>query len=320
MQLARHQRVLASRERRLSILLYLLLATMLSVECLARVMHDRRMATLRVEDGVRESLLIRHSPNSWQVLFAGNSLVFDDLSRSALQQTLGPGYLVHTAGVPGSTYSDWQFGLRALLARGSQPDAVVFSISPSQFLRAPAATPVPVSLLWRTHEILAYQRDQHLNLTQLTELLLEHYSTFYSLRNTLRIYIRKFIPGYEAMVYSWTGSGASGRPLSEETAEAIYSDQLASLVRDCDSRAQFILMLSPTNQIEDERLEPELKAAAEAQGIAVIDPVAVREWPLNKFREDQYHLTPNAADEFSKLVATDLRQKLAHSTSRASRQ
>ena len=159
-----------------------------------------------------DALLIRQSSDYRQLLFAGNSLIFDDLSQQELQQSLGPGFLVHTAGIPGSTYYDWSYGLHSLFARGSQPDVLVFGISPSQFLRGPAATPVPVSLIWSMHEIFDYQREQRLNLTQLTELLLEHYSTFYSLRNTLRVYIRKFIPGYEAMVYRWTGSGATAAP------------------------------------------------------------------------------------------------------------
>jgi hypothetical protein len=254
------------------------------------------------------------------LLFAGNSLVFDDLSQVELQRSLGPDFLVHTAGVPGSTYYDWQLGLRALFARGSQPDIVAFSISPSQLLRSPAATPVPVSLLWSTHEIFAYQREQRLDLTQLSELLLEHYSTFYSLRNTVRIYTRKFIPGYEAMSYEWLGSSANPPSSAGEQAELTYAKRLARLAAECSSHAQLVLVLSPTNQIEDEKLEPTLRAAAQRLGIRVIEPVAEREWPLEKFRDDRYHLTASAAEEFSKLVAIDLRQKLAESTARISGQ
>ena len=269
---------------------------------------------------MRNALLIRQSSDYRQLLFAGNSLIFDDLSQQELQQSLGPSFLVHTAGIPGSTYYDWSYGLHALFARGSQPDVVVFGISPSQFLRGPAATPVPVSLIWSTREIFAYQREQRLNLTQLTELLLEHYSTFYSLRNTLRIYVRKFIPGYEAMVYQWTGSARNCGPVGGVPLEAIYKEKLATLAAECSSHTQLILMLSPTNQMEDEKSEPALKSAAESLGIPIIQPVAEREWPLTKFREDHYHLTPLAAAEFSKLVAADLRRKLDDSTARATGQ
>ena len=81
-----------------------------------------------------------------------------------------------------------------------------------------------------------------------------------------------------------------------------------------------VLMISPTNQREDEKLEPELRAAAVGLGIPVIEPVSEREWPLTKFRSDGYHLTASAAAEFSKLVAADLRRELAESPGRISGQ
>lgn len=305
---------------KLWILLCLLLATMVSIEYLARAMHDRRDATLTIEDGVRQALLIRHSLNSLQLLFAGNSLIFDDLSPPDLQQGMGTGFFIYTAGIPGSTYYDWQLGLHALFARGSQPDVLVFSISPSQFLRNPATTPLPVSRLWSTHEIVAYSREQHINLTAISELIFEHYSTYYSLRNTVRIYVRKFIPGYESMVYSWSGSEAGPAPQTGPGTEAIFADRLARLATECGSHTRLVLMISPTNQHEDEMLEPELRTAAEGLGIAVIEPVTEREWPLTKFRADRYHLTAPAAAEFSKLVAADLRRKLVERESRASGQ
>jgi len=294
--------------------------TLISVECLSRAMHDRRLATLRVEDGVRDALLIRQSPDHRQLLFAGNSLIYDDLSQPDLQKVLGPDYQVHTAGVPGSTYHDWRYGLRALFARGSRPDVLVFSISPSQFLRQPATTPLPVSLLWSTREILAYRREQRLDLTQSSELLLEHYSTFYSLRNTVRIYVRKFIPGYEPMVDVSNDAGLGRVDKDAPEIRAVYAERLAKLDAECAAHTRLVLMIPPTHQVEDERLEPDLKAAAESLGVAVIEPVGQREWPLAKFRDDRYHLTPPAAAEFSRLVATDLRQKLADPASRVSGQ
>ena len=78
--------------------------------------------------------------------------------------------------------------------------------------------------------------------------------------------------------------------LGPET-EALFSDRLSKLAAECGSHTRLMLMLPPTNQLEDEKLEPALRAAAEGLGIAVIEPVAEREWPLAKFREDGYHLT-----------------------------
>ena len=233
---------------------------------------------------------------------------------------MGSGYLVHTAGVPGSTYYDWRYGLHALFARGSQPDVLVFSISPSQFLRRPATTPLPVSTLWSTREIVAYHHEQNTDLSTLSELLLEHYSTYFSLRNTVRIYARKVIPGYESMIYGWTPSTLGPQLNAAPETEALFSDRLSKLVAECGSHTRLMLMVPPTNQLEDEKLQPALKAAAERLGIAVIEPIGEKGWPLTSFREDGYHLTLPAAAEFSKLVAADLKARLAESSNRSSGQ
>jgi hypothetical protein len=306
--------------RRLRILLCLLLALLISVEYLTRVMHGHRNATLAIESGIQQALQIRRDPNYRQLLFAGNSLIFDDLSEADLQQGMGPGYIVHTAGVPGSTYYDWRYGLHALFARGSRPDVLVFSISPSQFLRRPATTPLPVSTLWSAREIVAYHREQNIDLSMLSELLLEHYSTYFSLRDTVRIYARKVIPGYESMIYGWTRSTLGPQLNAGPETETLFSDRLSKLAAECGSHTRLMLIVPPTNQLEDEKLEPELKVAAEGLGIDVIEPVVEREWPLAKFREDGYHLTELAAAEFSKLVAADLRRKLAEPEGRVSGQ
>ena len=283
-------------------------------------MHDRRPATLCVEAGLRDALLIRGSPDHYQLLFAGNSLIYDDLSQAELQRSLGHSFLVHTAGVPGSTYYDWSYGLQALFARGSRPDVLVFSISPTQFLREPAVTAQPVSLLWSLREILAYQREQRPTLTEVTELVLEHYSTFYALRNTIRIYVRKVVPGYEALVNQAASPNSGPSQPSTQATKVLYAERLRNLAAKCGAHTQMILMFSPTNQLEDERLEPALKAAAQTIGIPIIAPVAEREWPVTQFRDDRYHLTQPAAAEFSKLVATDLRQKFVDSAVRVAGQ
>ena len=122
------------------------------------------------------------------------------------------------------------------------------------------------------------------------------------------------------MVYSWSGSEAGPAPQTGPGTEAIFADRLARLATECGSHTRLVLMISPTNQHEDEMLEPELRTAAEGLGIAVIEPVTEREWPLTKFRADRYHLTAPAAAEFSKLVAADLRRKLVERESRASGQ
>jgi len=305
---------------KLPVMVCLLCLLMISVEFLARAMHDRRRVTLGIEGGIQQALLIRRDSGYRQLLFAGNSLIFEDISQPVLQQSMGPGFHVYAAGIPGSTYCDWRYGLRALFARGSQPDVLVFSISPTQFLRPAAATPVPVSQLWTAKEILAYNREQRPGLTALSELAFEHYSTFFSLRDTARIYVRRFIPGYEGMLDSWSKSASNAAIDGGPGTETAFAQKLSKLAVECGPRTRFVLMIPPTNQSADKEVEPALRSAAAKLSIPVIEPVRETEWPLADFQQDGYHLSAAAAGEFSKLVAADLAQILDDSPDHASGQ
>jgi len=252
------------------------------------------------------------------VLIAGNSLVYEGLSDPVLKRTMGDGIGIQAAGVPGSTYYDWEYGLRALLARGSEPDVVVIGLSPSQFLRAPSATALPVSELWRSQDIYSYARDWRPSPTTIADLVLEHFSTFFSMRDTFRIYSRKQIRGYESMVHEWgqVHSAAEDSGKNEGMLEATYRERIALLKKECGSRARLVLIVVPTRQENDASDEPALRSAALQSGVPVIEPVGELEWPVTKFQADGYHLTTEAAEEFSVLTAQELRQILAAPGSR----
>jgi hypothetical protein len=293
-------------KRKLATLLTLLFLLVLFVEGFTRVLHDRRRITLTIEQSVRDAVAIRRLDGKKQVLFAGNSLVFMDLTQRALQEAMGSAYVVHTAGVSGSTYYDWQYGFRALFHRGGQPDVVVFAISPSQYLRAPTVTPMIVSQLWTNAEIFSYRRDQNLNLTTFTELFLERYSTFFALRDVVRIYVRKTIPGFFDLVGVW-GKATPSKPTENQApTKAVYIERLQSLIKELPSRAKFVLLIPPTNQPNDTAAEPYLRAAALELGITVEEPVTEYQWPSSKFQSDEYHFSYASAIEYSHLVGRDI--------------
>jgi hypothetical protein len=296
-------------QRRLWTLFCLLVCLLAAIECLTRQMHDRRNITLTIEAGVHDALAIRHKSTQTQLLLVGNSLIAEDLSRDVMQQTLDPRFLVHAAGVHGSTYHDWQYGLRALFDRGSQPDVVIVGMSPTQFLRPAAFTPLPVSQLWGLSEVLSYYREQHPGMSVLSELLLEHYSTFFYMRDTVRLFLRKAIPGYATMVLQWASHHGYQRGGSSDE---LYRERLFALSSYCESHhARLIVILPPTNQVEDEEEEPALHSAAASLGVSVVEPIREREWEADKFQKDGYHLTAAAAGEFSALAAEDLSRLLS---------
>lgn len=293
-------------KRKLAILLILVFVLMIFLEGFTRRLHDHRKITLTVEQSIADALAIRPVAGKKQTLFIGNSLIFMDVTQPALQDAMGPDYLVHTAGVVGSTYYDWQFGFRALFNRGSRPDIVVFAISPSQYIRAASVTPMIVSHLWTNSEILAYRRDQNLNLTTFAELLFERYSTFFALRDVVRIYVRKVIPGFIHLVGLW-GRPTPSKPMENQAPTTeIYVRRLRPIMQTMPPGTRFVLLIPPTNQPSDTAAEPYLRAAARELGISVEEPVNEYQWPSTKFQPDAYHLDNPAAIEFSRLVGPDI--------------
>jgi hypothetical protein len=264
--------------------------------------------TLDIEHGIQEALAIRREDRHTGVLFAGNSLIYEGVSPAALRQGLPRTLAVHVAGVPGSTYDDWRYGLRSLFERGGEPDMIVFGISPSQFLRPPVVTALPVSRLWRSREIFAYCQDRSPGLTALSDLLLEHFSTFFYMRDVLRIYVRKAIPGYEAMLDGWARSAPTTKITAARVslARAVFKQRLSELQQECSNHARFVLIVVPTHQAEDAALEPALRGAADELAISVIEPVGELEWDGTSYQADGYHLTSGAAIKFSRLTSIAL--------------
>jgi hypothetical protein len=297
----------AAKRRLVSLCVWVALLSA-AIEVCSVWLRSYRQVSLEISKGVERALAVRHRGGYTQVVVLGNSLVYEGLSEASLQETMGDRVLIETAGVPGSTYFDWEYGLRALLARGSQPDVVVFGISPSQFLRTPAVTALPVSELWRSEEVYSYYRDWHPNPTIVADLLLEHYSTFFAMRDTFRIYGRKQIYGYPSMVREWGPGGVNTNPAPSPGSmlEATFVKRIAGLQAECGAHARLVLIVVPTRQASDEMDEPALRAAALQLGVPVIEPVGEREWPAPKFQDDGYHLTKSASAELSVLAGEDL--------------
>jgi len=293
-------------KRKLALLLIWIFVLMIFVECFTRFLHNHRRITLTVEQSIRDAIAIRPATNKKQTLFVGNSLIFMDVTQPALQDAMGRDYLVHTTGVVGSTYYDWQYGFRALFKRGSRPDVIVFAISPSQYLRAPSVTPMIISQLWTNSEIFAYRSEQNLNLTNFSELLFERYSTFFALRDIVRIYARKVIPGFTNLVGVWARATPSKPTENQVPSTEIYVEKLRRLVQSVPPGTRFLLLIPPTNQPNDTAAEPYLRAAASELGIPVEEPVKEYQWPSAKFQPDAYHLNNSSAIEYSRLVGVDV--------------
>lgn len=116
------------RKSRIIPLLCAIVALSLGIEATSRVLHDHRRPTIEIEHELNSAFAMHRTPGVTQILLAGNSLIHEGTNAETMQTALGAGYHVQGAGIPGSTYIDWKYGLESLFAEGSRPDLVVFAV------------------------------------------------------------------------------------------------------------------------------------------------------------------------------------------------
>lgn len=261
------------------------------------------MVRAETKDAVR---LVSTPLTPHTVLVVGNSLVLHGIDEQALQSTLGPGYEVKKETIVGSGYQDWLYGVPSLLDRGSRPSIIVLGFSPAQLVmdRPPIAR--TTRMVWTARNLERYTMNAHVGLTAASNLLLQHFSAFFALRDQLRQDSRKLIvPGYAAMSHDFF-DGAPLKPDSTKDIE-VAAARLAQLDSACAVRGvRFVFLLMPTRAIDDAAIEPMMIEAGKRAGVPVLVPIPNRELPAAD-QLDGYHLNPTGAVTFSERTGAVLR-------------
>jgi hypothetical protein len=262
-----------------------------------------------VRDDVRAASAVG-GPRS--VLIVGNSLVLHGIDAPAVEQALGTGYAATKLSIVDSGYLDWLYGIMSLFDRGSQPEALVLAISPTQLVEDRPPTGTTARMLWTTPNLVRYALERRPGLTAVSDRIFEHFSEFFAIRSRLRQDARRLIvPGYETMSRRYFAPTLD--PSSDTTHdERIAAARLSALDSICAKRrVRFVFLLIPTHTVGDRGLEQTLVAAGERAGVPVLVPVSNgaldTQWLL-----DGYHLNATGAYAFSTRAGVALAAELAH--------
>lgn len=248
-----------------------------------------------------------HLRGSRTVLIVGNSLVLHGIDLHALDAGLGADYVAKKETVVGSGYEDWLYGITSLLDRGSHPGLVVLGFSPAQLIMERPPLGRSAHLVWTARNLARYTFDRGIGLTAASNLMLQHYSAFFALRDQLRQDARKLIvPGFPAMSHDFF----DGAPLPPDSTVdiPIAAERLAQLDSACAAHGvRFAYLLMPTRAPDDAAIEPMLLAAGKRAGVPVLIPVPNRDLaPSDQL--DGYHLNPTGAVAFSSRAGAALRE------------
>jgi hypothetical protein len=290
----------------------LLVCALLSIGCeVASAWMFRHLAANRsVIQETNDALHLTSSPGArHSVLIVGNSLVLHGIDLHALAATAGPDYLTRKEAIVGSGYEDWLYGVRSLLDRGSHPDMIVLGMSPAALVQERTPVGRSTHLVWTTRNLERYAVDHELGLTETSNLVLQHFSAFFALRDQLRQDSRKaIVPGYAAMSHDFFDQA----PIATSAAVDVplAASRLAVMDSLCAARGvRFAFLLIPTRAPDDIRMEAMVVDAGKRAGVPVLIPLPNRDLPASD-QLDGYHLNPTGAVAFSSLAGSALRETL----------
>ncbi len=242
------------------------------------------------------------------VLIVGNSLLAQGINRSQLQETMAPDYSVAYYAIDGTTYLDWLYGLRRLLAQGARPDTVVLCISGRHLLSNATYGEVFAYRLLQPRDLPQLMHEARLNLMTASAYLFATKSAWLGSRSILRIgLLQKWLPRSDLFAAHVTNVDPLPLVADEQTlARAIA--RLRSLQALAQAHGvRFVYLVPPSIYSAD--VGAALAARAQAAGIAVLLPYGPAEMPRQNFT-DGLHLNPLGATQFTARVGPALLEAL----------
>jgi hypothetical protein len=238
------------------------------------------------------------------VLIVGNSLLEQGINRQQLQETMSPAYFVAYYPIEGTTYLDWLYGLRRLLAQGSRPDTVVLCMSGRQLLSNATYGETFAYRLLQPRDLPQLMHDAHLDLMTASAYLFATKSAWLGSRSALRVgLLQRWLPHSDLLAAHLTVVDPLPLIVNAKTLERAMArlQSLQALAQEHGVR--FVYLVPPSLNRAD--IGAALAARAHAAGIEVLLPYGPAEMPRGNFT-DGLHLSPAGATDFTARVAPAL--------------
>jgi hypothetical protein len=241
----------------------------------------------------------RDSPT---ILIVGNSLLLQGVDFPDLQKRVSSdGAHVSRFIIESTSWLDWYYGIRRLLAEGSRPNVVILCLDTPGLMSSSIRGDYSSYYLFQVRDIPAVAREAHYNLTRKSSLMLAHYSRFYADRDNLRVFLlNRLDPEYTEMMHEmtvWGGPQPSGADI-----ERIAETRLAALTAVGTPYGVRCILLIPPGFIPGEK---EIRAAAARVGAEVWVPIPEGILPSSDY-QDGYHLNQGGAAIFTATLASKL--------------
>jgi hypothetical protein len=238
------------------------------------------------------------------VLIVGNSLLEQGINRRQLQEAMSPGYSVAYYPVEDTTYLDWLYGLRRLLAEGSRPAAIVLCMSGRQLLSNATNGEIFAYRLLQPRDLPQVMHEARLDMMSASAYLFATKSAWLGSRSSLRLgLLQKWLPRSDLLAAHLIGVDPLPPVVNEETLGRAMArlQSLRGLAQEHGVR--FVYLVPPSLNSAD--IGAALAARAHAAGVDVVLPYAPAEMPRENFT-DGLHLSPAGAADFTARVGPAL--------------
>lgn len=259
----------------------------------------------RVSRQYAQALTVRHAGPSdpTSVLMVGNSLLLYGVDVNRLSELTYGRVHVYPIFLEGTGYYDWLYALRRLFLRGARPQVVVVGVGLNELFSNSVRLDYTPLLLFNQWDTLGVASTLKMDRTDAADLALDHVSTFWDLRNVIRMQIlSRAIPHYKDLVLM-----LKSRPTlpSTERFDVLAQARLARLRMLCESYgARLVLLIPPAPSSGN--VIARLTLDANKAGIATLVPVNPKSLPLKFYLADRIHLNPEGAEVFTSALAADL--------------
>jgi hypothetical protein len=241
------------------------------------------------------------------VLIVGNSLLLAGVDVDRLHQLTATSLRIYPIFLEATTYYDWLYGLRRLFREGARPQVVVVGLPVSSLLANGVRQEYVPLMLFDAREVLDASSDSGLDRTATSNLLLEHWSTFWDTRSIFRAQIlRHLIPHFEDLFIL-----ARGKPAIPQGVEfdQITISRLQRLRELCEEQGAKLILLIPPTPSSDSAARRVATASRKA-GVETLVPIDSSLLATSYYQSDETHLNSKGAALFTSALATSLRTKI----------
>ena len=293
--------------RAILLLLGLITVTLLGAEIGTRTIV---VPLSRVERRTTEELRDAVAPNPTHgrtILLVGNSLLLAAIDKDAMTKALAPGWRFRRLVVEQTYFLDWLYGLEELERRGARPDVIAVMLDAGQLAGKSTRGDYSAFRLIGWRDILRLGRDADFHPTDISRLVLSHWSAYYGFRGESRkVLMLRLIPGLERVLALAAPRGQGGYNPATLRAEATAHLRALKDVADRHG-SRLVFVLPPV--LDADRSNREIRAAAADAGVPLVAPFDEADYSADDF-VDGYHLDEQGAARYTRQLSDALRRGL----------